>query len=53
MNFKSNGTNSILPPNSVQNCPHRLPCGICSKTDRICPINPGLVQPTWISSQPE
>ena len=37
-------------PGTYADCPHRLPCGICIKTNTMCPLNPGLSRPTWINT---
>lgn len=37
-------------PGIYQDCPHRLPCGICTKTNSMCPLSPGIMKPTWATS---
>lgn len=35
-------------PNYSQYCLYRLPCGICTRTNNICPLNcNGTALPTW------
>lgn len=41
---------SWTQPGFYQDCPHRLPCGICTKTNSMCPLNPGITKPTWATS---
>lgn len=28
-------------------CFHRLPCGVCMRTNSICPMSEQSIQPTW------
>ena len=30
-----------------QNCPWRLPCGICQRSNSICPMQTNRFEPTW------
>ena len=30
-----------------QNCPWRLPCGICQRSNSICPMQTNRYEPTW------
>ena len=36
-------------PNASANCPHLLPCGICEKTNRYCPLKNS--EPSWLSTK--
>ena len=33
-----------------QYCWYRLPCGICTRTNTLCPLSGGTVQVTWTNS---
>ena len=32
---------------NYQNCPWRLPCGICQRSNSICPMQTNRCEPTW------
>lgn len=33
--------------NYTNYCSYRLPCGICQRTNSICPLSGGICTPTW------
>ena len=35
--------------NYTNYCSYRLPCGICQRTNSICPLSDGTWTPTWTS----
>ena len=35
--------------NYTNYCSYRLPCGICQRTNSICPLSGGTCTPTWAS----
>ena len=41
-------TSSYTGVNNYTNyCNFRLPCGICQRTNSICPLSGGICTPTW------
>ena len=46
-----NTINTINTNSYTQNytnyCSYRLPCGVCLKTNSICPLSGGICTPTW------
>ena len=47
-------TSSYTVNNYTNYCAHRLPCGVCQRTNSICPLNGGTWTPTWnITSTPD
>lgn len=36
--------------NYTNYCSYRLPCGICQRTNSVCPLNGGTWTPTWTSA---
>ena len=48
MNDTITGSNTVTGSTTVNAyCQYRLPCGYCTKLDRICPMCPITVTPTW------
>ena len=33
--------------NYQQYCSFRLPCGVCTRTNSMCPLCGGVISPTW------
>lgn len=36
--------------NYTNYCTYRLPCGICQRTNSVCPLSGGICTPTWTIS---
>ena len=34
-------------PNNYTSCVHRLPCGLCTLTNKPCPMDRTKIEPTW------